>query len=186
MTTMNAWPTAAVSMMAASMLLACEQDPVRVDGAHAASPVVGGVAASVKTAASGTFTQTAITGLDVQTAGGNTIMNQTAVGAITGTLTGHFEDDLTVVIHPNGKFSAHFTITCTCTVAGKFGVVEMVADDTGELLSPTLAAFAGRAVINGGMGDLSGLRGVLRIEGTVDVMTGLATYGYVGDIHFEP
>jgi hypothetical protein len=71
-------------------------------------------------------------------------------------------------------------------VDGKSGVLGIVAGDTGELLSPTLAAFAGRAVINGGTGALSGLRGVLRIEGTVDVTTGLATYGYTGDIHFDP
>jgi hypothetical protein len=62
----------------------------------------------------------------------------------------------------------------------------MVAGDTGELVSPTLAVFAGRAVINAGAGALSGLRGVLRIEGTVDVTTGLATYSYQGDIHFAP
>ena len=186
MRTIDTWPRAAVSMMAASMLLACEHDPVRVESVAAAKPVVGDAAASAQMTASGTFNQTAVTSLDAQTAGGNTILKQTAVGAINGTLTGHFEDDLTVVIHPNGKFNAHFTITCTCTVDGKVGVLEIVAGDTGELASPTLAVFAGRAVINGGTGGLSGLRGVLRIAGTVDVTTGLATYGYAGDIHFEP
>lgn len=186
MTIMKAWPKATVSVMAASMVLACEQDPVRVESVGVTRPVIGNAATSVKVAASGSFNQTSITSLDVQTAGGNTILNQTSVGAITGTLTGHFEDDLKVVIHPNGKFNAQFTITCTCTVDGKFGVLEMAAGDTGELVSPTLAVFAGRAVIKGGTGDLSGLRGVLRIEGTVDVTTGLATYGYTGDIHFEP
>lgn len=186
MKTMKARTRAAVSMLATAMLLGCEQDPVRVDGADATGPIVGDPAASVGVVASGSFNQTGITSLDVQTAGGNTILDQTSVGAITGTLTGHFTDDLKVVIHPNGKFNANFTITCTCTVDGKFGVIEMVAGDTGELLSPTLAAFAGRAVIKGGTGALSGLRGVLEIEGTVDVTTGLATYGYTGAIHFEP
>ena len=186
MKNMKAWPNATASMMAASMLLACNQDPVRVESVGVTRLVVGNAATSVKAAASGSFNQTAITSLDVRTAGGNTILNQTSVGALTGTLTGHFEDDLKVVIHPNGKFTASFTITCTCTVDGKFGVLEIVAGDTGELVSPTLAAFAGRAVIKGGTGDLSRLRGVLRIEGTVDVTTGLATYGYTGDIHFEP
>ena len=143
-------------------------------------------AASVMTAASGTFTQTAITSLDIHRPGKNTILNQTAVGTITGTLAGQFSDKLKVVIHPNGKFSAHFTITCACTVDGKQGNVEIVAGDTGELVSPTLAVFAGRAVIDGATGGLSGLRGVLRIEGTVNVTTGLATYSYAGDIHFEP
>jgi hypothetical protein len=186
MRTMKAWPKAAISMLVASMFVACEENPVLVESVNATRPVVGNAAASVKMAASGSFTQTAITSADVKTAGGNTTIVQTAVGVISGTLSGHFADDLKVVIHPNGKFNAHFTITCSCTVDGKFGVVEMVANDTGELVSPTLATFAGRAVIVAATGDLSGLRGVLQIEGTVNVTTGLATYGYTGDIHFAP
>jgi len=186
MRTKKAWPSPAIIMMAASaMLVGCERDPVRVESFDATrlTPVEG--SASAQMAASGNFTQTAITSIDVSVAGPNTIIDQTAVGTITGTLTGHFDDDLKVVIHPNGKFNANFTIRCVCTVDGNLGVIEMVAEDTGELLSPTLAAFAGRAVIKG-TGALFGLRGVLQIEGTVNVTTGLATYGYTGDIHFEP
>jgi hypothetical protein len=182
MRTISALPKAAVSILAASMLIGCERDPVGVENAEATRPAL----ASVKVAATGTFAQSAITSLDVQTAGGNTIFMQTADGTISGTLSGPFQDDLKVVIHPNGKFNAHFTITCTCSVDGKAGVLEIVASDTGELLSPTLAAFVGRAVIKGGTGDLSGLHGVLQIEGTVDVTTGLATYGYSGTLHWQP
>jgi hypothetical protein len=182
----KAWPQAAITLLVASMFVACAEDPVRVQSVNATRPVIGSNAAIAKTAATGVFNQTAITSVDVQTAGGNTIIHQTAVGVLSGTLTGHFADDLTVVIHPNGKFNAHFTITCSCTVNGKFGVVEFAAEDSGELLSPTLAAFAGRAVINGATGDLTGLRGVLQIEGTVDVTTSLATYAYTGDIFFTP
>ena len=177
---------AAISMAAAVMFLGCERDPVRVEHADMTRSAVTVGTAAVQTAASGTFTQTAITSVDVQTPGPNTIIHQTAVGTITGTLTGHFDDSLKVVIHPNGKFDAHVTITCVCTVDGKLGVLEIVAGDTGELVSPTLAKFAGRAVINGGTGPLTRLRGVLQIEGTVDVTTSLATYSYTGDIHFEP
>ena len=184
MRTSKAWPKAAISMIVASIFVACD-DPVRVESVQA-TPVFSSSAASAQMAATGTFNQTAITSLDAQTAGGNTTLHQTSVGTISGTLTGHFQDDLTVVIHPNGKFNARFTITCSCTVDGKFGVIEFAAQDTGELLSPTLAAFAGRAVIIGATGDLSGLRGVLQIAGTVNVTTGLSTYSYSGDIHFEP
>jgi hypothetical protein len=185
MRTHKGWPGAAISTVAAAILVGCGRDPVRVEGADVSRPVIGG-AAMVKTAASGTLTQTAITSLDVQTAGKNTIIEQTAVGTITGTLAGQFNDQLKVVIHPNGKFDAHFTITCTCTVNGKQGELEIVAGDTGELVSPTLAVFAGRAVINGATGPLSGLRGVLQIEGTVNVTTGMASYSYTGDIHVDP
>jgi hypothetical protein len=182
MNTITALPKAAISILAASMLIGCERDLVGVDNVDAGRPAL----ASAKVAASGTFAQSSITSLDVQTAGGNTILSQTSTGSISGTLSGPFQDDLKVVIHPNGKFNAHFTITCTCSVDGKGGVLQIVASDTGELLSPTLAAFAGRAVINGGTGDLSGLHGVLQIEGTVDVTTGLATYGYSGTLHWQP
>lgn len=187
MRTTKAWSRAAITMMAATVILVgCERDPVRVERVGATRLVPVGASASVMTAASGTFTQTAITSLNAGAGGPNTILDQTAVGTITGTLTGHFEDNLKVVIHPNGRFNAHFTIRCVCTVDGKVGVIDMVAGDTGELVSPTLAVFAGRAVIKGATGALAGLRGVLRIEGTVDVTTGLATYSYVGDIHFAP
>ena len=186
MRSIQGWLGAAISMMAASSILGCARDPVRVENVEATRSAIAGGTASVMMLASGTFTQTAITSIDVETAGPNTVIHQTAVGAITGTLAGTFTDKLKVVIHPSGKFNAHFTITCVCTVDGKQGVLEMVAGDTGELLSPTLAAFAGRAVINGGTGALSGLRGVLQIEGTVNVTTGRATYGYTGNVHFEP
>ena len=186
MRTLTGWPGAAISIAAAAMFVGCERDPVRVERADVTRPAVIGGTASIQTAASGSFTQTAITSLDVETAGPNTILHQTAVGTLTGTLAGQFDNKLKVVIHPNGKFNAHGTITCVCTVDGKQGVLELVGGDTGELVSPTLAVFAGRLVINGGTGALSGLRGVLQIEGTVDVTTGLATYGYTGDIHFDP
>lgn len=136
--------------------------------------------------AAGTFAQTAITGLDVRTAGPNTILEQTSEGTISGTLAGPYQDDVKVVIHANGRFNAHFTITCQCTVDGKQGVLELVASDTGRLVSPDVAVFAGRAVITGGSGELAGLRGVLEIEGVVDVPSGLSTYTYSGRIHFPP
>ena len=137
-------------------------------------------------AASGTYAQTAITGLDVRLAGPNTVIEQTSVGSMAGTLSGSFEDDVRVVIHPSGRFNAQFTITCECTVDGKQGVLEFHATDTGELVGPNLATFAGRAVIEGGTGELSGLRGVLEIQGTVDVGSGLSTTSYSGSIHFRP
>ena len=182
MRTITALPRAAVSILAASMLVACDRDPVGMENLNAPTPAL----AAVKVAASGTFAQSAITSLDVRTAGGNTILAQTSNGSISGTLSGPFQDDLKVVIHPNGKFNAQFTMTCTCTVDGKSGVLEIVASDRGELVSPTLASFAGRAVIKRGTGDLAGLHGVLQIEGTVDVTTGLSTYGYSGTLHWQP
>lgn len=176
-------------LVVAALGTACEA-PVspqadRADPVLAEAPAAQAQASS-RTAADGTSIQTAITSLDVRAAGPNTILEQTTEGLFSGTLAGAFEDELKVVIHPNGNFNAHFTITCECTVEGRQGVLEIVAGDTGELLGPDRAVFAGRAVIRGGTGELSGLRGVLAIEGVVDVTTGLATYTYSGTIHFRP
>lgn len=153
--------------------------PPQAAAAHAAS----GAAAH---AASGTFAQTAVTSIDVRSAGPNTVIEQTSEGTLTGTLAGTFDDDVKVVIHPNGSFTANFTITCVCTVDGKQGVVRMVATDRGQRISPDVASFSGRVVITGASGALTGLGGVLKIEGTVDVPTGLATYDYDGTIRFTP
>jgi hypothetical protein len=135
------------------------------------------------TPASGTFSQTGITGIEVRQAGPNTILTQTSTGSVSGTLSGSYTDEIRVVIHPNGRFNAHFTVRCDCTVAGRQGIVDLVASDRGRLLSPTLASFAGRATITGASDDLSGLRGVFEIEGTIDLVSGLSTYTYEGRIH---
>jgi hypothetical protein len=167
-----------------ALVSACDQ-PV-APSAEPALQAFASAQASPHMTASGAFTQTAITSLVADVAGPNTILHQTATGLLSGTLSGAFEDDLKVMIHPNGNFAAQFTIRCVCTVDGKTGVLEITAEDNGELVSPALATFAGRAVITGGSGDLSGLRGILEIEGTVDVQSGLATYAYSGTIHFRP
>jgi len=159
-----------------------EPDPGQADPAQSALTMAQG---SPHTAAAGSYAQTAVTGVGVRPAGPNTILEQTSLGSISGTLNGTFEDELRVVIHPNGRFNAQFTITCECTVDGKQGVLELTATDTGELVSPNAGAFAGRAVIKGGTGDLSGLRGVLEIQGVVDVASGLSTTTYSGSIHFR-
>jgi hypothetical protein len=156
------------------------------DSADVATLAVTSAMAPSHITATGDFTQTGITDIEVRSAGPNTIIQQTSTGVLTGTLSGDFEDDLKVVIHPNGRFTTHFTITCVCTVNGRQGVIEMVADDTGELISPTVASFAGRAVITDATGELSGLRGNVAINGSVDLPSGLSTYSYTGRIQFRP
>lgn len=146
---------------------------------------VGPVQASQPTAASGTVIQTAITSLEVRFAGPNIILEQTTAGSVSGTLSGSYQDSFTVVIHPNGTFSAHGTLTCACTVDGKSGVVELALTNTGEILNG-IPTFEGRYAINGGTGELAGLRGVLEFEGAVDLQTGLSTSTYSGQIHSHP
>ena len=147
---------------------------------------VAGVAqASPPTAASGTFTQDALTGFEIRFAGPNVMFTQSTAGTFSGSVSGTYEDDFTVVIHPNGKFTAHGTLTCDCTVDGRHGVLEFALTDIGEEIDG-VATFAGRMVITGGTGELSDLRGVLEIEGTVDPSSGLSTINYSGELHFHP
>lgn len=183
---MNARHVASILTLAA-IVGACE--PMTAPDTGQADPVASVVApvqSAQHVAASGTYAQSAITSLDVRLAGPNTVIEQTSMGSMAGTLSGSFEDEVRVVIHPDGRFNAQFTITCQCTVDGKQGVLEFGATDTGEMVGPNLATFAGRAVIRGGTGELSGLRGVLEIQGTIDVGSGLATTSYSGNIHFRP
>lgn len=173
-------------LLLAALAAACEPvtapdgDPLEV------RPPLAAAQASPHIAAGGTYEQTAIGSLDERAAGPNTILEQTSSGGISGTLNGTFEDELRVVIHPNGKFNAQFTISCECTVEGKQGTLEIRATDTGQMTGPTTATFAGRATITGGTGELADLRGNLEIEGTINLATGLSATTYSGRVRFHP
>lgn len=147
--------------------------------------LVGVAMASPPTAASGTATQTGIAEIEVRMAGPNVIIEQTTVGFVSGTLSGTFEDTFKVVLHPNGRFTAQGSGSCECAVNGVSGVIEYVTSDTGQEIDG-IPTFEGRQVITDATGGLSGLRGVLQIEGTVDIGTGLATISYSGAIHTHP
>lgn len=147
---------------------------------------MGVALASSPTAASGAITQTDVLSIEVSFAGPNVIIEQSVAETVSGTLTGTAVERMRVVLHPNGKITANGTATCECTVEGVgSGVLEWVASTTGEnaFTTPT---FAGRIVINGGTGDLSGLRGVLEIEGAVDPASSLSVIDYSGEIHSHP
>jgi hypothetical protein len=174
-------------LLAAAILIGC--DPVVApgrSGGDSEAPAFASAHGVTRIDAAGTFAQTSATSVDVRIAGGNTIIVQTATGILSGTLAGPFEDEVRVVIHPNGRFTTKFTITCTCTVAGRSGIVYLNAEDAGELVSQDVATFAGRAVITGATDELAGLGGLLRIAGSVDLASGLSTYDYSGRIHFRP
>jgi hypothetical protein len=144
-----------------------------------------GVQASPPATASGTITQEAITGFDLRFAGPNAILEQSTAGSVSGTLSGTYEDSFRVVIHPNGRFNAQGTLTCQCTVDGRSGVLVIRVTNTGEEIDG-VPTFAGRFVITGATAELSGLRGVLQFEGTVDPATSLSTITYWGQIHSHP
>jgi hypothetical protein len=134
--------------------------------------------------ASGTVTQTQIISDEIRFVGPNVVRELTIAGSVSGTLSGTSVDSFTVVIHPNGRFEAHGKTVCVCTVDGKQGLLTLVLSDTGEFVNGT-PIFNGRYVINGGTGELSGFRGVLRLNGIVDLSTGLSTINYAGEIRLH-
>jgi hypothetical protein len=94
-------------------------------------------------------------------------------------------DRFTLVLRSDGRFSAQGTTTCECAVEGRSGLLQLKLTDTGEIVDGT-PTFKGRSVIRRGTGELAGLRGVLQIEGVVDLTTGLSTMAYAGGVHFRP
>lgn len=131
--------------------------------------------------ASGSWSVTAITGFSLSQAGANLVIRQTTEGVVTGTLSGTFTDEISAVLHPNGKATAQGTLTCVCTVGDRSGAIKLVQVSTGDIPSQTLS---GTATITGGIGDLADLRGTFDLEGAVDP-NGLATITYDGRIHVD-
>lgn len=172
------------TMVLAAFCAACEL-PAAPEAQPGAVETGFAAAQASHVLASGTSTQTGLHSLTVGQAGPNTVIEQTSEGTLTGTLAGAFDDEVRVVIHPNGTFTTRFTITCACTVDGRSGTVVLTATDSGEMVSEDEAVFSGRAVITGASGELSGLHGVLEIAGTVHVPSGLSTWDYEGSIHFR-
>jgi hypothetical protein len=155
-------------------------------GAVVASLLAGAAGAQPSAmAAGGAVTQTQIISDEVRFVGPNVVRELTIAGSVSGTLSGTSLDSFTVIIHPNGRFEAHGKTICMCTVNGKQGLLALVLSDTGQFVNGT-PVFHGRYVINGGTGELSGLRGVLQLTGTVNLSTGLSMMDYSGEIHSHP
>lgn len=147
---------------------------------------VGVALASPPTEANGTLQQTEILGEEISFAGPNVIIETSIAADVSGTMGGTVVETFKVVIHPNGKFTAKGTSSCLCTVDGVgSGVLEWVLTDTGEIIDG-VPTFAGRWILQGGTDDLDGLRGVLQMEGEVDLATGLSVVTYSGGIHSHP
>lgn len=141
--------------------------------------------ASPPVAASGTITQTHVVAFDARLVGPNLILEQTVLGTFDGTLSGTFEDNLRVVIRPDGRFTGRGSGSCACTVNGLQGMVEYIISDAG-LQVDGVPTFRGQQVVTGATGALTDLQAVLEIAGTVDVGTGLSTIAYSGAFHLHP
>jgi hypothetical protein len=146
-----------------------------------------GFAASPPTSASGTLTTTSASFDSVRVEGGNTIIELTSTVAYTGTFTGTSTVHGTLIFHSGGtgeqfppwRANFHDVEVFTGTVNGVEGTVTFNLNGSND---PT-GAFKATQTIVSATGDLAGLRGALRQEGTVGPGGPIGTY--TGQILFD-
>src|SRR5215207_4613050 len=144
-------------------------------------------AASVPTSASGTLTTTSASFDSIRVEGNNTIIELTSTVVYTGTFSGTSTVHGTLIFHagatgeqfPPWRANFHDVEVFTGTVNGVEGTVTFELNGSND---PTGAFKATQAIVSA-TGDLAGLRGVLRQEGTVGPGGPVGTY--TGQIHFE-
>jgi hypothetical protein len=119
--------------------------------------VVQPVSASTPIAAGGTFFFVAApVPSDFRTADGNTFVTLFfPAGMLTGDITGTFTEQLRVVTHSDSSQNVHGNATCTCTVAGRTGV--LVFDNIAGTTSPS--GMGNAHFVLSGSGGLVGLHG---------------------------
>jgi hypothetical protein len=135
--------------------------------------------ASVPTAFSGTFANTASAVTSFRQADGNTFISETVSVVYAGDLAGPVVEQIDVVIHPDGSFDFKGTDYCACTLAGsgRSGTIALPFTGTGE---PD-GSLSGRFTIGDGTGGLANMRGI----GTFESSNG-AGGSFAGTYHFDP
>ena len=139
-----------------------------------------GFAASPPTSASGTLTTTSASFDSIRVEGGNTIIELSSTVAYTGTFSGTstvhgiliFHSGGTGVQFPPWRANFHDVEVFTGTVNGVEGTVTFNLNGSND---PT-GAFKATQTIVSATGDLAGLRGVLRQEGTIGPGGPVGTY----------
>ncbi|HZJ23493.1 MAG TPA: DUF3224 domain-containing protein [Anaerolineales bacterium] len=145
-----------------------------------------GFAASPPTSASGTLTTTSASFENIRVEGNNTIIELTSTVVYTGTFNGTSTVHGTLIFHAGGtgqqfppwRANFHDVEVFTGTVNGVEGTVTFNLNGSND---PT-GAFKATQTIVSATGDLAGLRGVLRQEGTIGPGGPVGTY--TGQIHF--
>ena len=123
--------------------------------------------------------------LEVKESGCNTFLTTFEDGLWTGTFDGSSTEDARVVIHCNGSWSFHATVTFDqVTVDGKSGTLEMKVNGSRP---DAFSDWTGRWVITDGTDGLENLHGQGTWEGPGS--PGGGEWGdifYYGQIHFGP
>jgi hypothetical protein len=155
-----------------TLLLAAAATLVVVQPASASPPV----------AVTGTFFFVAApVPSDFRAADGNTFVTLFfPKGVLTGDITGTFTEQLRVVTHSDGSQNVHGNATCTCTVAGRTGV--LVFDNIRGTTNPSGVGNAHFVLSgSGGLDDLHG-QGTAIITPTPQGPFGI----YTAHIHLAP
>jgi hypothetical protein len=146
-----------------------------------------GFAASPPTMAGGTLSTTSASFDSIRVEGNNTIIELSSTVVYTGTFTGTSTVHGTLIFHSGGtgeqfppwRANFHDVEVFTGTVNGVEGTVTFNLNGSND---PTGASKATQTIVSA-TGDLAGLRGVLRQEGTIGPGGPVGTYA--GQIHFD-
>ena len=141
--------------------------------AAAIAVAAAGASASQRSAVSGTYTYTSSSFESVRTAGGNTIIELTATVAYTGTFTGTSIVRGKLIAHADGSANFHDVEVFTGTVNGVPGTVTLKLSGSNDSSFNVKA----KSTIVSATDGLAGLRGALRLAGTVQIPEGpVGTY----------
>lgn len=110
--------------------------------------------ASTSTTGSGTFTATIASSTTVFSQGGFTLYFFTGSDVFTGTIAGTGSFTLHLLAFPSGAAFGAGSVTCSCTVGGKAGTVNILFTSKGTFGGPG----SGQGVVIGS-GGLAGLHG---------------------------
>ncbi len=118
----------------------------------------------------GTVTHDSQVVVDARQIGGNMIVKDLVGGVFTGSLTGVYTEDRTIVIHPDGHLNVQGILALMGSYAYASGTVTMRIDASGEIAT---GAVQGHWVILRATGDLANLNGQGTFSGN---MGGIVTY----------
>jgi hypothetical protein len=116
----------------------------------------------------------------VHQAGGNTFISLADQPLFVGDLSGHGDEHITLVSHPNGSVTFSGVNVCACTLAGTglSGAVALPFSGTIDASGSTIGHFR----IGNGTGGLANMKGV----GTFLSSDGGASGTFSGSYHFDP
>lgn len=134
---------------------------------------------AAQTSASGSFTDTSVLYSKVTYSGSNVVYDQANAGFITGTFSGPYVTYVHLTVNPlTGNAVYQALDVCTCTVAGKSGMLYF--HEKGTITQ--FVVLSSTATIQRGTDQLVNQRGAIALQGFVYNQQGLTTGTYAGNV----